>query len=133
MLHDQCLRPLASFLYVSGLVSEDADTKDMIMVAEQVHASLLQLIGDLHGLNDDASDDSIQYFFYEAGKLHFGSNLRWWFEVLYRILLRQKDGPRLGQFTKIMTIDWVTNRMQETINDPWNISLIHAKDCCIKH
>lgn len=110
---------LAAFLYVTGLVEEDDSLAVITERTEKLSACLDRLIADLENLDDDASDEVVQSVFYESGKLYFSSELRWWFRSLYQILLRSNDGPRLGQFTKIMTIDWVTNRINHVRTDPW--------------
>lgn len=113
-------RIISSFLYVRSLVSEDSVITDIKQRAEQVCESLHKLIGDLELLDDDAaSEEQIQSVFFESGKLHFSSELRWWFQLLYQIFLKQSDGPRLGQLTKLMTIYWIIDKIKITLNDPW--------------
>lgn len=110
---------VASLLYVRGLVPEDSDLRLIAHTAEQVIACCEKLLQDLSELSDDASEQQIQSCYYEAGKLHFAHDLRYWFKILYQLLLKQMDGPRLGQFTQIMTLDWIQHRIQSQLQDPW--------------
>jgi lysyl-tRNA synthetase class 1 len=117
-------RRIGAFLYVRGLVNEDLPQPDIIARAARLIDCLSKLVGDLEMVNEDDQEEAIQAVFYEAGKLHFQTELRWWFAALYQILLGQPDGPRLGQFTKIMTVSWVTDRIVDTIDNPWKTGLI---------
>lgn len=113
---------LAAFIYARRLVEEDAPPNEILDLAVLVERSVRTLISELEKLDDDATDESVQYVFYEAGKQHFASDLRYWFKILYQMLLDQPEGPRLGQFTRIMTIDWVTHRLEKSIQDHWQSS-----------
>lgn len=110
---------LAAFLYVRGLVPEDCSWDHLPITTDLVRLSLLKLIDDLDTITDESSEEEIQSVFYEAGKLHFREQLRWWFEVLYQVLMSQRQGPRLGQFTKMMTAYWVQDRVQQVLTDYW--------------
>jgi lysyl-tRNA synthetase class I len=35
------------------------------------------------------------------------------------MILHQEDGPRLGQLTKIMTLDWIIHKLQTQSQDAW--------------
>lgn len=109
----------AALLYVAGIVSEDMTVDQICTEADLVRECLIKLVHDLDTLDDEASEAEIQSIYYEAGKLHFGSRLRWWFQILYQVLLKQSDGPRLGQLTKIMTVYWVQQKIQAALNDFW--------------
>lgn len=113
------LNVLAAFLYVKGLVPEDQAHAEIISHTQLVSACLQKLIQDLSEVTEDYTEEQIQSIFYEAGKLHFTQDLRYWFKVLYQVLLGQMDGPRLGQFTKIMTSDWIEHRVSQVMQDPW--------------
>jgi len=47
--------------------------------------------------------------------------LRFWFQVLYQILMKQNDGPRIGQLAKIMTLDWLIHKLETVPNNPWGL------------
>lgn len=110
---------LAAFLYVRGLVPEDADWDHMLRTSDQVRSCLCKLMEDLNTITDDWTEEQIQSVFYEAGKLYYADKLRWWFEVLYQVLLSEKQGPRLGQFTRLMTPYWVQDRVHQVLTDYW--------------
>lgn len=117
------IKTLAAFLYVRGLVAEDLDRSAIQSKAELVVESLQKLNDDLNETTSEITEEALQSIFYEAGKLHFSSELRWWFQVLYQVFFKQNDGPRLGQFTMIVTVDWVTNKIYQTLCDPWIASV----------
>ena len=112
-------RKIGAFLYVRGLVNEDLPPSEILDRSSKLVDCLSRLVDNLSAAADDDSEEDIQSIYYEAGKLNFGSELRWWFSALYQILLGQPDGPRLGQFTKIMTMSWVIDRINDTLEDPW--------------
>lgn len=110
---------LAAFLYVRGLVAEDADWDHMLVTSDRVRSCLLKLMEDLNSVTDEWTEEQIQSVFYEAGKLYYKEQLRWWFEVLYQVMLSEQQGPRLGQFTKLMTPYWVQDRIHQVLTDYW--------------
>lgn len=110
---------LAAFIYARQLVSEDLSTEEIRRRADLSRSCLLRLIDDLDRVGSDDDDERVQSVFYEAGKLHFANELRWWFRLLYQVLLLQDDGPRLGQFTRIMTPCWIQDRIRSTMEDHW--------------
>lgn len=111
---------LAAFLYCRGLVEETLPLNEICQLASPVRASLDLLVIKLDCVTEDMDEQEIQSIFYDAGKLHFADNLRWWFKILYQILLKQNEGPRFGQFTKIVTACWVQDSIRLVINDYWN-------------
>ena len=110
---------LAAFLYVRGLVPEDTGCDQILVTSDRVRSCLLKLNEDLNSVTDDWSEDQIQSVFYEAGKLYFTDKLRWWFEVLYQVLLSEQQGPRLGQFTRLMSAYWVQGKIEQVLSDYW--------------
>lgn len=111
--------PMASLLYARGLVDPNASFAQMHEQAEAVSACLQSLIAHLDQVSDETSEEQIQSHFYEAGKIRFAHDLRYWFRVLYQVLIKDDNGPRLGQFTKIMTPDWIQYRLHKAMHDPW--------------
>lgn len=114
-------RTLAAFIYARRIVDEDTSYDKTIEVSSDIAVSLRKLMQDLSELTDDTTEEQLQSVYYEVGKIKFKDNLRWWFKVLYQILLSQNEGPRLGQFTKLMTIYWVIERVKLIMEDPWNV------------
>lgn len=118
MTNDE-VRILSAFLYAKGLVPEDCPTVEINKKAKLAVESLKKLANDIQLADDESSEQLLQSIFFDAGKLHFENELRWWFQLLYQILLKQSDGPRHGQLTKLMTISWVVDKIQSTLSDPW--------------
>lgn len=114
--------PIAAFIYARRLVDETANFDEIHQRAAAVRNSLSTLIVNLSSCSDSAAESEIQSIYYEAGKLHFADNLRYWFQIIYQLLLRQNEGPRLGQFTQLMTIHWVISQIENHLVDPWQIS-----------
>lgn len=110
---------LAAFLYVKGLIAECATQQQIVTTTTQVEACLIKLHKDLDQVTSECDEVLIQSMFYEAGKLHFAQDLKWWFQVLYQILMQSDQGPRLGQFTKLMTAHWVQNKIDQSVTDYW--------------
>lgn len=59
----------------------------------------------LKSIDKNSTSEEIQTKIYEIGKKHNFSNLRDFFKLIYRILLGQDQGPRLGSFIKVFGID----------------------------
>lgn len=114
--------PVAAFLYARSLVPEDWTEQQICARAEQVKDSLQQLDQALETVASDTAEEEVQRVYYDMGKIHFSTELRWWFRVLYQIMLKQDDGPRLGQFTIMVTPYWVQDRLRQALEDPWRIN-----------
>lgn len=114
---------LCAFLYARGLVGEDLGLTAIAAQADLVQQCLVKLRQDLDTVCEDDDEVTIQSVFYEAGKLHFASELRWWFKVLYQVLLSQDEGPRLGQFAKLMSIYWIQQKIDAVLQDYWAVSV----------
>lgn len=113
------LQAMSAFLYVTGLMEDHATISEILPRALMAVECIDHLIQHLGLLDDDATEEVIQSVFYESGKLHFAKDLRWWFGLLYRLIMDRPDGPRFGQFTRIMTIHWMIHRLRERSGNPW--------------
>ncbi len=111
-------RPLAAFMYARRLIDESAAIEHVMSTAAKVAESLEDLASGL-SRSADGSEEELQSIYYESGKIWFKDDLRWWFNVIYQIMLGQDEGPRLGQFTKIMTAEWVISKLDAAMHDPW--------------
>ncbi len=112
-------RILASFLYVRGLVPEDMPFEQIHEKARLVSSSFQYLLVLLEHSSEDEPEETLQSVFFEAGKLHFVKELRWWFELLYNVLMNQKEGPRLGLIARLQGIQWIVDGINNVLNDPW--------------
>lgn len=101
------LRPLAGYLYIRGIIPEDFVYQDAMDTARKVDICLTDLVTRMEAVTDDWSEDQIMAEVYEAGKVAFKDDLRFWFRVLYQIVMKEESGPRFGQFFKIFGIDRV--------------------------
>lgn len=109
----------SAFLYCRGLVGEDENFNTIYNIANKVTESITKLNLMLNTVSDDYCESSIQQIFYDCGKIHFENDLRWWFKLMYQILFKQNDGPRLGQFTKIVSPYYVQNKIEDILNGNW--------------
>ncbi len=62
----------------------------------------------------DASAEEIEKEIYEVGRRHYDKPGKI-FPLLYKVLLGQKQGPRLGVFIKLVTPQRIVNLLQEAI------------------
>lgn len=103
------MNTLAAYLYSRGLIEHDEDlfsVENAMNITQRVDECLEFLYNSLNdNITDSSTEEEIQYWYYEAGKLHFSEDLRYWFRVIYNILIKEESGPRLGQFTRTFGVD----------------------------
>lgn len=105
------LAPLAGYLYIRGLIEEDTSYSDAMAITKNVSECLDYFITKLDEITEETTEEEIMKEVYEAGKVHFASDLRFWFKILYQILMKEENGPRIGQFIKVWGIDMTLNRV----------------------
>ena len=67
-----------------------------------VFSDMLEL---LENIDKESSSEQIQTEIYEIGKKHDFKNLKDFFYLIYRVLLGQEQGPRLGSFVRLYGIE----------------------------
>ncbi|MDR0968677.1 MAG: lysine--tRNA ligase [Holosporaceae bacterium] len=67
--------------------------------------ALSDLLSELNKLDENASADDIQTVVFEVGKRHDFVDLKSWFNALYRNLLGQEEGPRMGSFIALYGLE----------------------------
>jgi lysyl-tRNA synthetase class 1 len=67
--------------------------------------SFNDLLGELNKISEYESGDKIQKIVFEVGKRHDFPDLKSWFGALYRGLLGQEDGPRMGSFIALYGLE----------------------------
>ena len=77
--------------------------------------SLNNLLSELNKLNGTESVDEIQKIIFEVGKKHEFPDLKTWFNSLYRNLLGQEDGPRMGSFIVLYGIDNTKKLLEDAL------------------
>lgn len=80
-------------------------TKVFSVPTDAERIALLDLRGRLSEMNKNAPAEDIQAIVFSVGKEHNFENLRLWFAALYRNLLGQSEGPRMGSFIALYGID----------------------------
>lgn len=73
--------------------------------ADEERAALSDLRERLAEMDKSASAEDIQTVVFAVGKQHNFENLRLWFNALYRNLLGQNEGPRMGSFAALYGLD----------------------------
>jgi len=71
----------------------------------------------LKSIDNNFSSEEIQTKIYEIGKIHNFSNLRDFFKLVYRVLLGQEEGPRLGSFIKLYGIKKTTQLIENILHE----------------
>jgi lysyl-tRNA synthetase class 1 len=67
--------------------------------------ALEDLLSELNNLKGSESGDEIQSIVFEVGKRHDFPDLKSWFNMLYKCLLGQEDGPRMGSFISLYGLE----------------------------
>jgi lysyl-tRNA synthetase class 1 len=86
-------------------------TKNRITPDPEQRAQIDEIVGFLQS-HPDASAEEIEKEIYEVGRRHYDKPGKI-FPLLYRVLLGQKQGPRLGVFIKLATPQRIVNLLQE--------------------
>lgn len=102
---------LAAFLYTQGLIE---DNESFFVNARSLEVQVDECLAYLYDklnteITEDSTEEEIQFWFYEAGKIHFADNLRLWFRVIYSLLIKESSGARLGFLTKTLGVDHILN------------------------
>ena len=94
--------------------------RDFVEPTKQRHApdvaqrTQIEEIIDFLSHHPDASAEEIEKEIYEAGRRHYDKPGKI-FPLLYKVLLGQKQGPRLGVFIKLATPSRIVNLLQEAL------------------
>lgn len=110
----------ASYIYCGEFLSEETPLKEHFEFATKARECLEVLYRDLEKLTGEETEEYIQSIFYEAGKINFKDNLRLWFSIVYWVILKDKNGPRMGTFTKLVGIDFILNRINKSFFSPFS-------------
>lgn len=102
---------LAGYLYLHGF-------EDMTLETAQQIEECLEFFYDRvnEHITDESPAEDIQYWAYEAGKVHFTSDLRFWFRAVYQVVMEQDSGPRLGEFIKLRGVEEILERIYNIRN-----------------
>lgn len=81
-----------------------ATQRSYLVPDEKQRKILKQIVSELGKFEEDVDSEVIQTSLYSIGMNNDFTDLRQYFSQLYRILLGQEEGPRLGSFIKLYTI-----------------------------
>jgi lysyl-tRNA synthetase class 1 len=77
-------------------------TKQRYVLASEQEREQVRALADYLGANPDASAEEIEKQIYEFGRRFYDKPGKI-FPLLYKVLLGQERGPRLGAFIKLVT------------------------------
>lgn len=118
---------LAGYLYLHGF--EDMTLETAQLIDECLEFLYVQI--NEH-ITDESPAEDIQYWAYEAGKVHFTSDLRFWFRAAYQVIMEQDSGPRLGEFIKLRGVEEILERIYNIRNrDIFMINLRNAHEAVV--
>lgn len=83
---------------------------------ENEKSALSDLCAELKKMPSDSTADAIQTIVFEVGKRHDFDGLKSWFNALYRTLLGQEEGPRMGTFIALFGIDNTIHLIEDALN-----------------
>ncbi len=83
-----------------------------------------QIFEDIYNLlqntNPSETSEEIQTKIYEIGKKHNFQNLRDFFKLVYKVLLGQEQGPRLGSFFKLYGLKKIVKLLEIKLSEQKN-------------
>jgi hypothetical protein len=81
-------------------------------------SAFLAALGDtLPHLRAEQTPEDMMWYFYEAGKAHYGvSNLRGWFRDIYYLLYQVPDGVRIGNLIEVWGLDNFLEQVRHRLN-----------------
>ena len=83
-----------------------------------------QIFEDIYNLlqntNPSETSEEIQTKIYEIGKKHNFQNLRDFFKLVYKVLLGQEQGPRLGSFFKLYGLKKILKLLEIKLSEQKN-------------
>jgi lysyl-tRNA synthetase class 1 len=85
-------------------------------VTEVERAALQDLYDSISNIQQNQDAQEIQAVVFEVGKRHPFSDLKTWFNVLYRTLFGQEDGPRMGSFIALYGIENTKKLIEDALN-----------------
>ena len=90
--------------------------KDYAIPTDMERTALTDLLNELANIPADTSAAEIQVIVFEIGKRHPFDDLKSWFATLYRTLLGQQDGPRMGSFIALYGIANTQDLIKNALN-----------------
>ncbi|MDR1551506.1 MAG: lysine--tRNA ligase [Holosporaceae bacterium] len=91
------------------------DKKCYSIPTDAERVALIDLLCELRAMSGGEPEEEIQKVVFEVGKKHKFPELRSWFSCLYRCLLGQEDGPRMGSFIALYGISNMVKLMGQVL------------------
>ena len=70
----------------------------------------------------NTSAEDIQTLLYDVGKKHQFENLKDFFKLVYKVLLGQEQGPRLGSFIKLYGVEETIKIIDQKLQNLDNVN-----------
>ncbi|MFW9844362.1 MAG: hypothetical protein ACFFEV_07290, partial [Candidatus Thorarchaeota archaeon] len=105
-------------------VKEFGSEQDLVEIPDKVPKEILDILSDadrsfLSQLVETLSGESLEEDEIQAAIFNTAREVdikpKRAFQVLYRILISRKSGPRLGPFLNTLGIDWVLERIKSVL------------------
>lgn len=90
--------------------------KEYAVPTQTERTALEDLLDSLEKLSENASADEIQTTVFEVGKRHGFPDLKSWFLSLYKNLLGQNEGPRMGSFIALYGLQNTIKLIKEVLD-----------------
>lgn len=122
------IREMAAYLFVTEFKEDENaeidNTEAALNRARNFCLAIEKLVEWLPTLPETATEEEIQYVYYEVGKEFYGVEgpvLRQFFKDFYLLMFGSVNGPRLGIFTRLLGIDKTVERVQYRMNDLFSV------------
>ena len=89
--------------------------KNYATPSEMERNAIMELLQNLKNLPENSSAEEIQSIVFEVGKHYEFQDLRSWFNALYKILLGQEQGPRMGTFIALYGVNNMIDLIEKTL------------------
>lgn len=84
---------------------------------DEIETKAIRNLHDAMSSSKPQAADEIQTIIFEVGKCYFAEDLKTWFNTLYKVLLGQESGPRMGSFVEVYGIDNFLNLINEKVSN----------------
>ncbi len=117
-----CPNSIGAFLFVK-INMDDPNADIPVDEAISLGNRLIKACDEIFTLiNDEMTEEEIQYEMYEIGKRHYGIDkkiLREWFRDLYLLLYGQQSGPRWGTWISMFGVENFKNLLRDRLEKPF--------------
>lgn len=121
-------REIAAYFFITEFEedpnAEIADVPAELARGERFISAITDLLSQLENLHEDATEEEIQFIYYEVGKAYYGTekdSLRKFFKDIYLLLFGQTAAGRIGVLTKLLGLRYFVDRIRQRLADPFSV------------